>query len=110
MGWLNHRTDLNSGNVDGESLQFGLGRLMRQRADGHLMIVLSDGQPVGADGAEAHLAHVVKEAEKAGVKMVGIGINSQAVRDYYTNYTVLSDPKDLGKTVIGEIRDAILKQ
>lgn len=97
-------------NVDGESLEIAAARLLKEPTDAHMMIVLSDGQPAGAHGAPEHLKKTVEELTRRGVNMVGIGIQSNAVKSYYPKSVVLKDIKDLPTVVIGEVRDALLKK
>ena len=73
-------------NIDGESIQICGDRLLSRPEKGKIMIVLSDGFPA-ADGdreeQKSHLKAVVENLEKR-MKIVGIGIDSTAVRSYYS--------------------------
>lgn len=111
FGWLPNTRSMRN-NVDGESVEIAVRRLMAQKQTGKAMIVLSDGQPAGAGDNKAlrnHLKDVVKRSTALGVNMVGIGINSDAVAEYYPKHVVLRDIKDLPSQVIKELRALLLK-
>lgn len=111
FGWLPNASILRN-NVDGECVEIAARRLMARREAGKIMIVLSDGEPAAAGSSsdlQQHLKATVKEIEKAGVKVVGIGIDSSAVRDYYSRSIVLNNVADLPTTVIKELRQLLLK-
>jgi cobalamin biosynthesis protein CobT len=97
-------------NIDGESLAAAAHRLMQQKAERRVLLVLSDGQPAGSPGygLRDHLRRTVKEVEGSGVDVVGIGIQSHAVRDYYSKSVVLQDIADLPTTVMAQLTALLL--
>lgn len=110
FGWLPNANFLRN-NIDGESVENAARRLMARREEGKILIVLSDGYPAcsgNPSDQHAKLKDVVKEVTRAGVKVVGIGINSDAVRQFYPKSIVLNDVKDLPTTVIKELRHLLL--
>ena len=104
VGWL-----LN--NVDGECVQIAANRLMSRPEKGKIMIVLSDGYPsaMGRNRGdlEGHLEKTVKELENK-LKIIGVGIDSDAVSEYYSKYVVLDDIEKLPSTVIQKIKSLLL--
>ena len=74
------------------------------------MIVLSDGEPA-ADGLDRdlheHLKETVAELEKY-MKIIGIGIDSSSVSDYYKSHVVLNSISDLPTTVIQKVKSLLL--
>ena len=100
-------------NVDGESVEYAAQRLLRQKEPGKTLIVLSDGAPCAAGsshGFVSHLKEVVKDIEKKQVNVVGIGIQTNAVRDYYRKNVVIHKLEDLPTTVMAKLRDAIMQK
>lgn len=104
-----------SENADGECVMIAAKRLMTQPSSGKAMIVLSDGQPscYGAHGADTraqanHLRNVVKDIADAGIKIFGIGIQSEAVRHFYPQHAVLTDIRKLPEEIIGRVSDVLL--
>ncbi|MTH61090.1 cobaltochelatase CobT-related protein [Paracoccus litorisediminis] len=90
-------------NVDGESLEYAAMALMRRTERRKVMLVMSDGQPVG-NGTRQHLTKTVENLTKAGIETIGIGINTTAVQSYYPRSMVLNNVADLPKTVMGELK------
>lgn len=110
FGWLPNSSILRN-NVDGECIEIAARRLIARREAGKIMIVLSDGEPAAAgnrDDQDRHLRQTVKEIEKAGVKVVGIGIETNAVKDYYAKNIVLNKVADLPNAVIKELRHLLV--
>lgn len=103
--WLNE-------NVDGESVQVAATRLMQRRESRKILIVLSDGQPACPGdflALQRHLKKVVKDVERQGVDVLGLGIMSDAPKHFYPKYTLLNNLSDLPTTVIGEIKRLLMQ-
>lgn len=104
-----------AGNIDGESVQYAYESLNRHarkgKPKGRMMIVFSDGQPAaGVDGRKlnAHLKNTVKRIEADGVNIVGVGIMSNAVQQFYRKNVKLDNVEELPGIVLKELRDALL--
>lgn len=102
-------------NVDGESLQVAARRLAQVRAERHIIFVLSDGDPnsppgghVSTHALRTHLAKTVQETERAGIEVVGIGIQTTAVKTYYPKHVVLNNLESLPTTVMAELTKILL--
>ena len=99
-------------NVDGESIQLAAARLLKQKSARKVMIVLSDGMPNGywgAHGESGHLKHVVQECERIGIQMIGIGIDTNAVEEFYKENVVLRDIEELPKSVMSKLSSVLVK-
>jgi cobalamin biosynthesis protein CobT len=95
-------------NVDGVSVEKAGRELMMRPEKRKVLMVLSDGEPhdgysLKEGGCEKHLKHIVNRLANKGVEVFGIGIESEAVKDYYPNYAVLNSVEDLEKEVIGRM-------
>jgi cobalamin biosynthesis protein CobT len=110
FGWLPHCNTLRN-NVDGECIEIAARRLMQRREAGKIMIVLSDGAPA-CDGGGAsvfqHLKDTVVNIEKAGVRVVGIGIQSEAVKQFYKRHMIINDVSELPSRVMKELRALLI--
>jgi len=62
-----------------------------------VLVVVSDFFPAGYDNAEEKLKEAVKKVERMGVGIIGIGVNSTAVRRYIRTNCVVENPQDLVK-------------
>lgn len=99
-------------NIDGEAVELAVQRLQRRRERRKVLLVLSDGYPAG-DGwydntLRVHLKKVVEDAAKVRVEVIGIGIMSEAVKDFYPKHFVLQDVDSLPGAVMGELKRVLL--
>ena len=80
-------------NPDGEALAWAAARLIRRKARRRLLFVLSDGYPSTSDGDPAvlrsDLLARVQAVTEAGIELVGIGIQDDAVEAFYPNAVVV---------------------
>ena len=65
-----------------------------------IMVVVSDGYPSGYDGIEKKLISTIKEVSKSGILLMGIGVDSNAIKQYFAVNCVLSTPYELMKTFV----------
>jgi hypothetical protein len=104
-------------NVDGECVRNAALRLVKEKGDRHILIVLSDGAPAWKvpvrdldlyDAMSEHLRASVEWCEKIGVETIGIGIQDGSVKHYYPKNIVIKTVEDLPKTIMGELRQILL--
>lgn len=80
-------------NPDGEALAWAAGRLLQRKARRRLLFVLSDGYPSTGDGNPAVLRRDlrarVESLAQAGIELVGIGIQDDAVEAFYPRAVVV---------------------
>ncbi|MPQ56338.1 cobalamin biosynthesis protein CobT [Duganella sp. FT27W] len=111
FGWLPNTSSM-SGNVDGESIEVAARRLMGRKEKGKIMMVLSDGAPAASGDCselQEHLKKTVENITRAGVNVIGIGIQSTEVKKFYPKSLILNDVKDLPIVVMKQLRELILK-
>jgi cobalamin biosynthesis protein CobT len=99
-------------NVDGECVEIAGRRLLARREKGKILMVLSDGAPSCFGDTKtlaAHLKKVVDNISKAGVNVIGIGIESTEVRRFYPKSLVLNNVSELPVVVMKELRALIVK-
>lgn len=84
-------------NIDGESLLFAGMRSISYPADRRVIFVFSDGYPAGgcSYNMQEDLRKTVTLCERSGVEVVGIGICSDAVKQFYPNYVIVNDAANL---------------
>ncbi|MFT4064383.1 cobaltochelatase CobT-related protein [Paraburkholderia sp.] len=110
FAWLPHCSTLRN-NVDGECVEIAARRLLARREAGKIMIVLSDGQPAfhgGYHEGRKHLKETVQKIEASGVRVVGIGIQSDATRGYYHRHMQINNVSELPSRVMKELRALLL--
>lgn len=110
FGWLPNSKILRN-NVDGECLEIAAYRLLARREEGKVLMVLSDGNPAGGNGEDLrrHLVATVKQIEKSGVSVFGIGIQSNAVESFYPKRAVIQKVSDLPTVVMTALKSLLIK-
>ncbi|WP_270820169.1 cobaltochelatase CobT-related protein [Aeromonas sp. Y311-2] len=100
-------------NVDGECVQIAAQRLIAQRSEGKMLIVLSDGVPAchtyDHSSLSRHLSKSVKSAEKAGIKVIGVGIDTDSVSRFYDDHIVLRDVTKLPTELVEQVQRVLLR-
>ncbi|MBK1666450.1 hypothetical protein CKO28_00150 [Rhodovibrio sodomensis] len=79
-------------------------RLAKRPERRHVMFVLTDG---ASDDNQA-CKRAVEAVEKCGVTVLGLGIQSDAVKGCFKNWASVSDAKDISAAVLGTLAKAIL--
>jgi len=103
-------------NADGEAVAWASALLLERPEARRLLLVLSDGRPNipdaghGADkgAAEPHLKAAVAAAEAAGVEVVGVGIQTDAVEAFYRDAVMVED-LDALPGALAEILEVLLR-
>lgn len=102
-------------NIDGEAMEWAIGRLHRQQIKRRLLVVLSDGSPVDdstllANGGlflDRHLQSVISQVQDAGdieLAAVGIGYN---VEGWYASAHSVGDDDDYLAGILDYLNDLI---
>jgi len=71
--------------------------LTKRLEESRVLVVVSDFFPAGYEEAEEKLKENVRKIERMGVGVIGIGVNSRAVRQYIRASCVVEGPYDLMK-------------
>ncbi len=106
FGWLPNSRIL-SCNIDGESILVAAQRLWKRTEESKVMIVLSDGAPAGwgdHNALQQHLKDSVKLISSRKTNIVGMGIMTDCVKQFYPKNVVINNVNELPTTVIKELR------
>ncbi|MFC1336543.1 MAG: hypothetical protein G8D91_17900 [gamma proteobacterium symbiont of Clathrolucina costata] len=104
-------TDLLKENIDGEALLWAHGRLVSRPEARKVLIVISDGAPLGEATEKAngesylcdHLQQVITEVERRStVELMAIGIGHD-VSAYYRNAVVIPSEVSLGDILVDQL-------
>jgi hypothetical protein len=99
-------------NPDGEALAWAATRLADHPAGRRILIVFSDGYPSTGDGDPQVLRHDLRERVaaigKRGIELVGIGVLTDAVEDFYPHNVVVSRLAELPSTVFSVLSSMLL--
>ena len=71
--------------------------LTKRLEEARVLVVVSDFFPSGYEGAEEKLKESIKKIERMGVGVIGIGVQSRAVKEYIRTNCVVESPYDLMK-------------
>ncbi len=101
-------------NADGEAVEWAAKRLLARPEKRKVLIVLSDGEPAcGGDDNNAiasHLRRVLTWLEKKeGVEVVGIGLHSKCVKEFYRHHAVADSIDELPERLYKALRETMKK-
>ena len=71
--------------------------LKKRLDESKVLVVVSDFFPSGYENIEEELKEKVKKIEKSGIGVIGIGVNSKAVKNYFRINCVVENPYELMK-------------
>ena len=102
-----------SNNADGDSLLRIGKRVMTRHEQRKIIIVLSDGHPCAAyKGRNVHharLKQVVGQLERMpGMEVIGIGINTEAPKEFYKRCVIVDRIDKLPALAMGELKNALM--
>jgi hypothetical protein len=80
-----------------DGLKLAAEALKSCREEVRVLVVVSDFFPIGYEDIEKDLINAVRKVERLGVGVIGIGVDSRAVRDYLRINCVVEDPYELMK-------------
>ena len=86
--------DSHHNNSDPDSVMWAACRLARRRESRKILIVMSDGQPAMSQSCDIHLlrrglVQVVRKIIRTGIEIYGIGIYTDAPKDYYPEWDII---------------------
>jgi cobalamin biosynthesis protein CobT len=102
-------------NSDGDALIQAWGRLKKRASKRKIFVTLSDGYPAchcdhGYTHLNGHLRDVVSMIEGGGADVVGIGIMSDAVQQFYPRWQVINELEDLPKATMDELGKLLINE
>lgn len=96
-------------NSDGECVEQAYERLIARPEKRKVMMVLSDGQPAcNGHSQRQYLRQVIEKISKDGTDLVGIGILTDAVEQFYPKYTVVESVEDLAGSAMDQLSRILL--
>lgn len=105
--WVEQRL---GNNPDGEALLWATNRLLSRKESNKVLIVLSDGQPCtrAMGDAATHLRKVVQSIESEGIDVFGIGLMSDTVKLFYSQYEIVRDPAALPSMFLNILKSRLI--
>lgn len=80
-----------------DAVQLAAQALTTHLEESKVLVIVSDFFPAGYEGVEEKLKDAIKAVERKGISVIGIGVNSRAVKNYVRVNCVVEDPYDLMK-------------
>jgi len=74
--------------------------LKRRYEESKVLIVVSDGFPMGYRGAAEDTKEEVRATLRSGINVIGIGIDSEGIKDYFPVYCIVKTPYELMKKFV----------
>lgn len=96
-------------NHDAAAIRSAFDELILQPADEHVLIVISDGQPVGANGEEELHRIIMKVKDRIRIVGLGLGEDTKHVEHYYPHAKGSIPIQDLSRQ-IGSVLQKILRR
>lgn len=98
-------------NYDQDHMEFVWNRVKKREEKRKVIIWLSDGQPCGGEEARFKLKWMVNMIGLTeGCDIIGIGIQSDYVADFYHKHVIIDDVKQLGMNVVRLVEAAFTKR
>ena len=83
-----------------DAIRVAQSALSQQPVDTKVLVVASDGIPTGYNGIEEDLVSTVKAVSNSGTFLMGLGIDSNAIEEYFTVNCVVSSPAQMMKSFV----------
>jgi cobaltochelatase CobT len=101
-------------NPDSEAVQWAANRLSMQKQKRKILIVFSDGQPCTSEGVPSilntSLRSTVQKIIKSGIEVVGFGIQTRSVQEFYPDNLVINSLENLPTEVFGKFSKILRKR
>lgn len=100
--------------LDGESILWGAKQLMSRPEKRKILMVFSDGYPEPGYGNrgrnQKYLTRVSSMIQKSPIELITFGIQTDSVKHYYKDYTVINNLSDLVSKPFEKIANCLLKE
>ena len=83
-----------------DAIRVAASRLKSTTEDIKVMLVVSDGFPLGYEGIDQDLLDTVEKIRKSGIQLMGMGIGSSSMKKYFRNNFAVNTPFELMKNFI----------
>ncbi|MFI5420322.1 MAG: hypothetical protein ACHQ1H_05090 [Nitrososphaerales archaeon] len=83
-----------------DALRLAANRLKTAQDEIKVLLVASDGFPLGYEGIEEDLVQAIQQINKSGIQLIGMGIGSSSIKKYFRSNCLISSPFDLMKSFV----------
>lgn len=100
--------DAHSGNCDAGALYYAEKELSRVRNKDKICLIFSDGQPTECTDTE--LIEQVERMERKGIRVIGIGIGYESIKEYYPHNANGNNLKEMLDIMSDVLREYVLEK
>jgi cobalamin biosynthesis protein CobT len=93
------------GTLTAEHIPFAIRRLVKRDERKKILIVLTDATEIESP---LRLRNAILDAEEVGVEMIGIGINTNLMSDYFRTFIEITDMSDFARQMLEMMKRMIL--
>ena len=83
-----------------DALRLAANRLKSATEEIKVLLVASDGFPLGYEGIDEDLVETIQQINKAGIQLIGMGVGSSSIKKYFRSNCQISSPFDLMKEFV----------
>ena len=83
-----------------DALRLAASRLKTTQEEIKVLLVASDGFPLGYEGIDEDLVQAIQQINKSGIQLIGMGVGSSSIKKYFRSNCLISSPFDLMKSFV----------
>jgi nitric oxide reductase activation protein len=83
-----------------DALRLAANRIKNTTEEIKVLLVASDGFPLGYEGIDEELVETIEQINKAGIQLIGMGVGSSSIKKYFRSNCQVSSPFDLMKQFV----------
>ncbi|MDA4130632.1 MAG: hypothetical protein OK457_07665 [Thaumarchaeota archaeon] len=83
-----------------DALRMAANKLKNTQEQIKVLLVASDGFPLGYEGIDEDLVSAIQQINRAGIQLIGMGIGSSSIKKYFRSNCLISSPFDLMKSFV----------
>ena len=78
-----------------DALRLAAARLKNAQAEVKVILVASDGFPLGYEGIDEELVETIQQLDRAGIVLIGMGVGSSSIKKFFRSNCQINSPFDL---------------
>ena len=83
-----------------DALRLAANRIKNATEEIKVLLVASDGFPLGYEGIDEELVETIEQINKSGIQLIGMGVGSSSIKKYFRSNCQISSPFDLMKQFV----------
>ncbi|MGI0090484.1 MAG: hypothetical protein ACREBS_02125 [Nitrososphaerales archaeon] len=83
-----------------DAIRIAASRLKSATEDIKVMLIVSDGFPLGYEGIDEDLIETISRISKSGIQLIGMGIGSSSMKRHFRSNFAVTSPFDLMKNFV----------